>query len=89
MLKTFSDCGLLVGGVLLVLGVALGLTEALAKEEAEWTKRIDLALEGTPEDAPGVAERTETLNAEGSKKKQKATYTDLLQFLSDDIDEKK
>jgi M6 family metalloprotease-like protein len=58
-----------------------------AKEEAEWTKRIDLALDGSPEDAPGVAERTEVLNDEGSKKKQKATYTDLLQFLSDDTGE--
>lgn len=77
------------GGIRLAAAKAL-LPRAFAKdakEEAEWTKRIDLALEGTPEDAPAVAERTETLNEDGAKKKQKATYTDLLQFLADDVDE--
>ncbi|MGZ8853381.1 MAG: TRAP transporter large permease, partial [Thermoanaerobaculia bacterium] len=33
LLKTFTDCGLLVGGVLLILGVALGLTGFLIDAE--------------------------------------------------------
>lgn len=58
-----------------------------AKSEAEWTRRIALARAGTPEDKPKVAERTETMNDGETKKKQKATYTDLLQFLEEDATE--
>lgn len=58
-----------------------------AKSEAEWNQRIARARAGKPEDKPSVAERADTMNDESTKKKQKATYTDLLQFLEDDIAE--
>lgn len=63
---------------------------AFAKEaalDAEWDKRIRLALAGTPEDKPKVAERAEGVNEDAAKKKQKARYTDLLQFLAEDAAE--
>jgi immune inhibitor A len=59
-----------------------------ATEEGDWNKRIQLALLGTPEDKPKVAERTTELKESDTREKHKAKYTDLLQFLTDDADDK-
>jgi tetratricopeptide (TPR) repeat protein len=54
-----------------------------AKEEKIWLERIAAAKDGRPEDEPGVKRRADS----DSGKKHRATYTDLLQFLSDDTEE--
>jgi M6 family metalloprotease-like protein len=59
--------------------------DAFAKDadaEREWLTRIQRAIDGRPEDEPNVEKRTDELETKG--KKQKAVYTDLLQFLADD-----
>lgn len=50
-----------------------------ADAEAEWEKRIGAALAGEPEDRPGVKAR-----GEDKPGRQRATHTDLLQFLGED-----
>jgi M6 family metalloprotease-like protein len=47
-----------------------------------WRKRIQRALDGDPEDADKVVQRVEKVDKGGPK--QKAQYTDLLQFLGED-----
>lgn len=51
-----------------------------ANQEAIWMKRIQLALDGTPEDQPQIKRAKE----DETGPKQKAVYTNLLQFLSED-----
>ena len=52
-------------------------------QQKRWTERIQRAMQGDPEDKPGVKERSK----EQGGRKHKAVYTDLLQFLADDTQE--
>lgn len=77
------------GGKAKLLEARAMAERAFAKEQselAEWKRKIDLAIGGAPEDRASVAERSEELKKDPSKGRHKAKYTDLLQFLADDVE---